>query len=67
MQLPDDMLLKYLNAAQIEELKERKTGIFSITVYGEKAADAKLAKQKLNLKELQTTDEGACCGPSGCC
>ena len=67
VQLPDDMLLKYLNAAQIEELKERKTGIFSITVYGEKAADAKLAKQKLNLKELQTTDEGACCGPSGCC
>ena len=67
IQLPDDMLLKYLDASQIEELKQRKTGIFSITVYGEKPGDKE--KKKLNLKELQTvgseTDCG--CGPTGCC
>lgn len=67
IQLPDDILLKYLSNSQIEELKERKTGIFSITVYGEKEGGQ--AKKKLNLKELQTigseTDCG--CGPSGCC
>jgi SAM-dependent methyltransferase len=67
IQLPDDMLLKYLNASQIEELKQRKTGIFSITVYGEKPGASE--KKNLNLKELQTagseTDCG--CGPAGCC
>lgn len=67
VQLPDDILLKYLDASQIEELKQRKTGIFSITVYGEKPGSA--AKKKLNLKELKTVgSESDCgCGPSGCC
>lgn len=67
IQLPDDMLLKYLDASQIEELKQRKTGIFSITVYGEKPGTSE--KKKLNLKELQTvTAESDCgCGPTGCC
>ena len=67
IQLPDDMLLKYLNSAQIEDLKQRKTGIFSITVYGEKPGEP--TKKKLNLKELQTvgTESDCGCGPSGCC
>jgi len=67
IQLPDDMLLKYLNASQIEELKQRKTGIFSITVYGEKPGVSE--KKKLNLNERQTVgSEADCgCGPAGCC
>lgn len=67
IQLPDDMLLKYLDASQIEELKQRKTGIFSISVYGEKPGDNQ--KKILNLKELQTVgSESDCgCGPTGCC
>jgi hypothetical protein len=49
-------------------LKERKTGIFSITVYGEKDGKTETsAKPKLQLRELQTANEGACCGPAGCC
>ncbi len=67
IQLPDDMLLKYLDASQIEELQQRKTGIFSISVYGEKPGDNQ--KKILNLKELQTVgSESDCgCGPTGCC
>lgn len=67
IQLPDDMLLKYLNASQIEELQQRKTGIFSITVYGEKPGVSE--KKKLNLNERQTVgSEADCgCGPAGCC
>jgi len=68
VQLPDDILLKYLSPTQIEEMKARETGIFSITVYGEKSNSAEpVAKLKLNLKELQTEDNGSCCGPLGCC
>lgn len=36
IQLPDDILLKYMSAKQLAEYKTSKTGIFSITVYAEK-------------------------------
>lgn len=37
--IPETILLQYLNTEQLEELKESKMGIFSITVYGEKPKD----------------------------
>jgi SAM-dependent methyltransferase len=36
--LPDEILTQYLSSDAIESLKSGKTGIFSITVYGEKPA-----------------------------
>jgi ubiquinone/menaquinone biosynthesis C-methylase UbiE len=36
IELPDEVLLKYLNAEQLKEFKSRKVGIFSITVVGYK-------------------------------
>lgn len=36
MQLPDELLEKYLEPAQVEEFKNEFAGIVSITVYGEK-------------------------------
>ncbi len=36
--LPDDILTRYLNAAELEAYKGSGTGIYSITVYGEKPA-----------------------------
>ena len=36
IELPDNILLKYLNAQQVNEFKEKKVGIFSITVVGYK-------------------------------
>ena len=63
IQLPDDILLKYLDAKQIEEWKNRDAGIFSITVYGEKPG-GKTKKKKVKLSEV----ESSCCTPkSGCC
>ena len=34
--LPDDILAGYLNNEEINEYREGKTGILSITVYGDK-------------------------------
>lgn len=36
IKIPDDILKTYLNEAELKDLKEGKTGIFSITVYAEK-------------------------------
>ncbi len=38
IQIPDDILRKYLNEQELVEFKNGETGIYSITVYGEKAA-----------------------------
>ena len=63
--IPDDILEKYLSEQEIEEFKKGETGIFSITVYGEKPGTKK-DKPKLIMSNLQ--DQGACCTPdSGCC
>jgi hypothetical protein len=37
--LPDDILINYLSAAEIDQFKKSSTGIFSITVFAEKNAD----------------------------
>lgn len=63
--LPDDILEKYLNESELESFKNNTTGIFSITVYGEKKGEA-IPKKRISLAELQT-ENGACCGPTGCC
>ena len=36
--IPDDILSKYLSAGELENFKSGSTGIYSITVYGEKPA-----------------------------
>lgn len=48
--VPDDILLNYLTAAQLDSFKKSGTGIFSVTVYAEKPSEEK----------------GACCGPDCC-
>lgn len=63
--IPDDLLEKYLSTEEIASFKSGTTGIFSITVYGEKLGE-KVEKPKLKMADLQTTN--ACCTPSsGCC
>ena len=63
--LPDDILIKYLNSEELESIKSRDTGIFSVTVYAEKPGSE--TAEKLN--ELTTTEEAPCCEPSStsCC
>ena len=33
IQIPDNILLKYLNSSQLDEFKLSKVGIYSVTVY----------------------------------
>jgi arsenite methyltransferase len=61
IQIPDDILSKYLNQEQLESFHQSKTGIFSVTVYAKKPG---VKPEKKILKEL----ESECCEPgSGCC
>lgn len=48
--IPDDILNKYLNETQLTSFKTGTTGIFSVTVFAEKAL----------------TEKAACCGPDCC-
>lgn len=62
--IPNDILSKYLNSEAIAAFLAGSTGIFSITVYAEKPG-IRQQKPKLKLSELQNTDT---CNPnSGCC
>ena len=61
--IPDDILSKYLSAAEMNSFKTGSTGIFSITVFANKPGK-KSGKVQIALKELQT---GQCAPGSGCC
>lgn len=61
--IPDDILNKYLSEEEVNEFNKGATGIFSISVYAEKAG-AKSSKPKFKLTELQA---GSCSPSSGCC
>ena len=60
--IPDDILSKYLDSEGLAKFKAGNTGIFSITVYAEKPG-AKTDKPKIKLSELQNS----CAPGSGCC
>ena len=63
--LPDDILIKYLNSEELESIKSRDTGIFSVTVYAEKPGSETNEK----LTEIAADEEAPCCEPSStsCC
>ena len=62
--IPDNILLEYLNPAQLQAFAAAKTGIYSITVYAEKAGGEPKAPQAA--KVPQAAPATACCAP-GCC
>ncbi|MDP2187188.1 MAG: arsenite methyltransferase [Sphingobacteriaceae bacterium] len=63
--IPDDILERYLDAPGIAAFKAGETGIFSITVYGEKPGAAK-PKIKVNMADL-AAGINACNPQTGCC
>jgi SAM-dependent methyltransferase len=64
IEIPDDILSKYLSEKQLSDFKSGSTGIFSITVFAKKQGE-KMQKPKANLAELQNE---SCCNPqTGCC
>jgi arsenite methyltransferase len=63
IEIPDDILERYLDPAALNAFKQGNTGIFSITVYAEKPGQ-KSAKPKVKLADLTS---GTCAPQSGCC
>ena len=61
IQIPDDILNKYLTSSELAEFHKSEIGIFSVTVYAEKA-DQKQEKPKVKLSEISACEPG-----SGCC
>ncbi|MFN1834186.1 arsenite methyltransferase [Balneola sp. MJW-20] len=57
--LPEDILVQYLNKEEIEDFHAGETGIFSITVYAQKAGKR---TKKRNLMKKKNCEPG-----SGCC
>lgn len=60
--IPDDILIKYLNEAEINALKAGSMGIYSITVFAKKPG-VKGSKKKATTAEVATD----CTPGSGCC
>ena len=61
IQIPDDILNKYLTSSELDEFHKSEIGIFSVTVYAEKAGQ-KQEKPKVKLSEISACEPG-----SGCC
>ncbi len=64
--IPDHILLQHLSDTELSEFLASGTGIFSITVYGEKGGVAS-SKPKLKLSELPLLNNACCTPGSGCC
>lgn len=62
--IPDDILTKYLSQDELKAFNNGGTGIFSITVYGEKTGvSTDIPKQSLSEIEVES-----CCSPkTNCC
>jgi hypothetical protein len=56
IQIPDEMLLKYITASELESFKKSGVRIDSITVYGEKNSS----------KNTDKTAKETCCEPTCC-
>lgn len=65
IQIPNDILAKYLSANQVADFNQTGTGIFSITVYAEKPGN-KPTKTELKLSDL-SLDTSCCSSKSSCC
>jgi len=60
--IPDDILSKYLSEEEVKAFNQKATGIFSITVYAEKQGTTE-EKPYINLFEISSSCEPS----SGCC
>ncbi len=71
--IPDSILMDYLSAAELEAFRQNPSGIFSITIYGQKPGgdperrEQRTAKRKVALRDLTKGGAGCCSPNSGCC
>jgi len=79
IKLPDQLLLKYVNAEGLAEFKKTNSGIYSITVYADKSDEGNCCDTTENgccgseTPKSKNTEKISCCGTtpngnsSGCC
>ncbi|MBK6265257.1 arsenite methyltransferase [Marivirga sp. S37H4] len=80
IELPDDLLLKYISTEDLEDFKKSDSGIYSITLYADKLEEGSCCDTTDNEccgSEIEKTDKAAektsCCGAtsnsevSSCC
>ncbi|MCC5928234.1 MAG: arsenite methyltransferase [Cyclobacteriaceae bacterium] len=60
IEIPDDLLRKYLNEDEISAFKSGNTGIYSISVYGEKPAEPLNISTKSNVSFNAEIRSGCC-------
>ena len=76
--LPDELLLKYVNAKELQEFRKSGSGIYSITVYADKLENGNCCDAGDNsccgseIPANEHTEKTGCCGTSantagGCC
>jgi SAM-dependent methyltransferase len=64
--IPDHILLQYLSAAELETFRTGQAGIFSITVFAQKAGEKKHFIDVAAKPKVKIGAKAACCEP-GCC
>ena len=64
--IPDDILSSYLSDEEMEEFKNGKTGIYSITVFAQKSAEEGSSNEE-EIINIETQSGPACDPSSGCC
>lgn len=63
IELPEDILCQYLDPEEITAYKQGETGIFSITVFGQKPG----SQEELQKTQLSGLQDLSCSPGSGCC
>lgn len=67
IELPDDILSKYMTEEEIAGFNTDRVGIYSITVFAQKSGSTEKSVQN-ETAEILTENNSACCEPgSGCC
>ena len=74
--LPDDLLLNYLNTQELDKFKNSGTGIYSVTIYADKLDEGSCCETTdsgcCGSEENATSENASCCGTessseTGCC
>ncbi|MDZ7717072.1 MAG: arsenite methyltransferase [Balneolaceae bacterium] len=66
IELPVDILVKYLSEEEIDDFKNGDTGIYSITVFAQKPGGE--SENNVDKQKIEMIEEGPVCKPgSGCC
>jgi arsenite methyltransferase len=76
IELPDDLLLKYISSDELKDFKKSDSGIYSVTIYADKLDEGACCDTIENGccgSEIEKAEETSCCGAtsdsngSSCC